>query len=161
MTRTLMALVLFLVALPLQADRTFDDFYKATASWQGLDWRLVKAIAIVESNERPNAVHTASQSIGLMQVLCRDDGRGGCANRLNNIIGWPVANRGVLLNPNYNIIIGTQILAWNIRTYGQRKGIAAYNQWSARKTPRGVPFPNQQYVDKVLRTYHQLKTLSN
>lgn len=156
MTRALIVM-LFLLAAPLQADESLDAMYRAHAHAQGLDRRLVKAIAIVESNERADAVHVESQSIGLVQVLCRDDGNGGCANRLVNVAGWPPSSRDVLFDPNYNLLIGTQILAWNIRTYGQRKGIAAYNQWSARKTPRGEPFPNQYYVDKVLRTYRQLQ----
>ncbi len=161
MTRPLLAVIVLLFAAPLQADATLDAMYRAHAQAQGLDWRLVKAIAIVESNERADAIHAESQSIGIAQVLCRDNGKGGCANRLVDVAGWPPASRDVLFDPNYNLLIGTQILAWNIRTYGQRKGIAAYNQWSARKTPRGEPFPNQYYVDKVLRTYHQLKTRNN
>lgn len=161
MTRTLLAVFFLLLAAPLQADESLDAMYRAHAEAQGLDWKLVKAIAIVESNERADAIHAASQSIGLVQVLCLDDAKGGCANRLVDVAGWPPSSRAVLFEPNYNLLIGTQILSWNIRTYGQRKGIAAYNQWSARKTPRGEPFPNQYYVDKVLRTYRQLKARSN
>lgn len=161
MTRALaMFTLLALTCAPLQADETLDATYRAHAEAQGLDWRLVKAIAIVESNERLDAVHVASQSHGLVQILCVDDDQGGCSNRLIDVVGWPPPSRDTLFDPGYNLLIGTQILAWNLRTYGLHKGIAVYNQWSARNTPRGQAFPNQVYVDKVLLAYQQLRRVT-
>lgn len=154
--RFIAAAIALSFAAPAHTGDEHDGLYRAHAQAHGLDWRLIKAIALVESNEDAGAVHAASQSVGLMQVLCRDDGYGGCANRLNDVVGWPPANRTLLFSASYSVLIGTQILAWNIRTYGLRRGIAAYNQWSARHAPSGKPFPNQDYVDKVLRTHRAL-----
>lgn len=154
--RLIAAAIAISFAAPIHAGDEFDDLYRNHAQAHGLDWKLIKAIAITESNERADAVHAQSQSVGLMQILCREDGSGGCANRLNDVAGWPPANRTLLFNASYSVLIGTQILAWNIRAYGLHKGIAAYNQWSARHTKSGKPFPNQDYVEKVLRAHRAL-----
>lgn len=133
---------------------TLDDIYKDKAEQFNLDWRLIKAIAIVESNERPNAVNPSDPSMGLMQILCIPDGKGGCKNKFN-IIAWPPKSKDELFDPDYNVFIGAQILKWNIDTYGLRQGVAVYNNWSARN--ESEPFSNQSYVDKVFREYNALK----
>jgi len=128
---------------------SLDDLYKKYGQRQGLDWKLLKAIAQVESNENPQAKNQADPSFGLMQLLCQDDGMGSCRNKLN-VLDWPPDNKEKLFDPDYSLHIGAQILAWNITQYGQNKGIAVYNAWSAHSAPRDGPFPNQVYVDKVL-----------
>lgn len=65
----------------------------------------------------------------------------------------PPARREQLFGPDYNVAIGAQVLAWNVRTFGLERGIAVYNMWDARLTPRGQPLPNQFYVDKVLARF--------
>lgn len=134
---------------------TMDDIYRRHAQSVGVDWRLLKAIARVESSENPNAVNPSDPSVGLMQILCVPDGKGGCANKFN-IAGWPPKNREELFNPDFNVLLGAQILAWNIQTFGTSKGIAVYNSWSARNDPRNGPFRNQSYVDKVMAEYRAL-----
>lgn len=129
----------------------FDELYQRHGADAGVDWRLVKAIAQHESGENADAVNTSdNESLGLMQVLCRPDGRGGCANRLN-VAGWADATREKLLDPDYNVYIGVQILASNINVYGVPKGIAVYNAWDQHTAPAAGPFKNQGYVDDVLR----------
>ena len=64
--------------------------------------------------------------------------------------------RARLYDPDYNISLAAQILGWNLRTYGLSRGVAVYNQWSARLTPAGQSFPNQFYVDRVLRRYREI-----
>lgn len=128
---------------------TLDDIYKKHGAAFGVDWRLLKAHAQVESGENAGAVNKAdNESLGLMQVLCRPDGKGGCANRLN-VEGWRETTRARLLDADWNVYIGAQILAWNIRTFGLPKGIAVYNAWDQRNAPSAGPFKNQAYVDKV------------
>lgn len=134
---------------------TLDDLYRKHASKKGLDWKLVKAVAIVESNENPNAKNPADPSLGLMQVLCVPDGRGGCANNLN-VRDWPPESAKRLYDPDYNLHIACQILRWNIDTYGLWKGVAVYNSWSARHDPANGPFRNQEYVNKVRREYNSI-----
>lgn len=126
------------------------DLYQRHAAALGIDWRIVRAIAQVESGENPSAVNAAdNESIGLMQVLCRPDGQGGCANRLN-VDGWDQATRARLFDPEFNVWIGAQILAWNIGQFGVLKGIATYNAWDQRTAPAAGPFKNQAYVNKVI-----------
>lgn len=145
--------LLILIAItPAQASE-LDALYKKHGAAQGVDWRLIKAIAMIESRENPRAVNRKDPSVGAMQILCRPRGD-TCANKLD-LPGWP-PKRARLLDPDFNISIGAQILAKNIRAYGRDKGIAVYNSWPARHTPRGKRFPNQQYVDKVLRAYRAL-----
>lgn len=53
----------------------------------------------------------------------------------------------------FNIRIGAQILAWNIRKYGMPKAVAVYNRWAERLSPVAGPFENQSYVAAVLGNY--------
>jgi soluble lytic murein transglycosylase-like protein len=130
---------------------SLEEIYQRYADQFGVDWRLVKAIAQHESGENPDAVNTRdNESIGLMQILCRPDGAGGCTNRLN-VEGWPDATREGLFDADFNVYIGAQILASNIASYGVPKGIAVYNAWDQHTAPAGGPFKNQSYVDDVLR----------
>lgn len=129
---------------------TLDDIYKKHGARFGVDWRLLKAHAQVESSESAGAVNKAdNESIGLMQVLCQPDGKGGCKNKLN-VEGWSQTTREKLLDPDWNVYIAAQILEWNLRTFGFPKGIAVYNAWDQRNAPTKGPFKNQAYVDKVL-----------
>ncbi len=132
-----------------------DALFQKHGAAHGVDWRLLKAVALVESHLNPRAENPDGLSAGIMQIYCRPARSGGCANRFD-MAAWPPATREHLYDPDYNIGLGAEILDWNIRRYGLHRGIAAYNQWSARLTPHGQPFPNQYYVDKVLREYRAL-----
>jgi soluble lytic murein transglycosylase-like protein len=130
-----------------------DDLFRKWGTQYGVGWQLLKAVARKESRLNPRAVNNAdNESIGLMQVLCRPDGRGGCANNFR-VEGWREATRERLFEPEFNIRIGAQILAWNVRKYGMPKAIAVYNRWTERASPRAGPFVNQAYVDTVLANY--------
>src|SRR5581483_131071 len=133
-----------------QTFSSLDDLYRKYGAQFGVDWRLVKAIAQHESGENPDAVNSAdNESIGLMQVLCRPDGQGGCKTKLN-VDGWSATTREKLLDPDWNVFIGAQILATNIEAYGVAKGIAVYNDWKMHNAPAAGPFANQAYVNDVL-----------
>lgn len=136
----------------------FDALFQKHGAIHGVDWRLLKATCEVESHLNPRAEHPGGLSAGLCQIYCRDDGAGSCRNRFD-IAGWPPASREQLYEPDYNVSLAAQILGWNIRTYGLHRGVAVYNQWSARRTPKGKPFPNQFYVDRVLRRYRELQEI--
>ncbi|HMH18339.1 MAG TPA: lytic transglycosylase domain-containing protein [Burkholderiales bacterium] len=143
---------------------SIDDLFRKWGAVYRVEWHLLKAIARKESRLNPNAVnHADDESIGLMQVLCRPDGRGGCGNSLK-VDGWNEATRGKLFDPDFNIRIGAQILAWNIRMYGMPRAIAVYNRWAERSSPAAGPFENQAYVAAVLGNYRYkvsaLSTLS-
>lgn len=130
----------------------FDAIYQKHAAERGLDWRLVKAICQHESAENPDAVNAAdNESIGLGQVYCRPDGRGGCANKLN-VDNWPPpGGRASLFDPDVNVFYVAAILADNVARYGVAKGVAVYNAWDQHTAPAAGPFKNQAYVDDVLR----------
>lgn len=135
---------------------TYNDIYKKYASRFSLDWRLIKAIAVVESSENPNATNPADPSTGLMQILCSADGPNSqCKNRFN-IAGWDMATPNKLFDPDFNVWMGSQILSWNVKTYGLARGVATYNRWDSRNDPEFGPFGNQGYVDKVEREYRKL-----
>lgn len=130
-----------------------DDLFKEAGEKYDVDPVLIKAVASVESSLDPRAYNPADPSYGLMQVLCKPDGNGGCSN-VFNIDSWPPESAEELYDPSINIGYGAQILAHNIKTYGFRKGIAVYNSWSARHDPDNGPFVNQDYVDKVLAKFY-------
>lgn len=176
MNRLAMFVLLLLAAPAASAGDDYDALFQKHGAAHGVDWRLLKALGTVESHLNPRAENPDGLSAGIMQIHCDPHERGSvakgqepvvtasahgsaCTNRFN-IEAWPPVNREQLYDPDYNIAIGTQIIAWNIRHLGLKRGIAAYNQWSARKTRRGEPFPNQYYVDKVLLVYRQLKATS-
>ncbi len=132
---------------------SMNHLFRKWGAKYGVEWKMLKAIARKESRLNPNAVNNAdNESIGLMQVLCRPNGRGGCANSLK-VDGWSEVTRRKLFDPDFNIKIGAQILAWNIRKYGMPKGIAVYNRWAERSSPVAGPFENQSYVASVLVNY--------
>jgi soluble lytic murein transglycosylase-like protein len=132
---------------------TADELFRKWGAVYGVEWQLLKSIAVTESRLDANAVNAAdNESIGLMQILCRPDGQGGCSNRLN-VDGWSEATREKLFDADFNIRIGAQILAWNIRTYGMPRAIGVYNRWAERTAPVAGPFENQAYVDAVLAHY--------
>lgn len=152
----LLAAVIVLAALSCSARAAdYDALFRAHGEAQGVDWRLLKAIAQVESSLDPAAEHPLGLSSGLMQVMCAPAHAQRCRNRFD-IDGWPVT-RAQLHDPDINVHLASQILAWNLRTYGLLQGIAVYNSRSARGAPRSGPFPNQPYVDKVLRRYRALE----
>lgn len=137
---------------------SFDNLYKKHGERQGLDWRLLKAIATVESGEESEAVNPSDPSYGLMQILCRADcPTCPCTNRLN-VLGWEQATPERLKDPDFNVMIASQILKWNIDTFGDIKGISVYNNWSARFDEPEGPFRNQDYVEKVLAAFRGFKT---
>lgn len=129
--------------------RKYGDQYK-------VPWQLLSGIAFVESSYRPEAVNYAdNESIGLMQILCRPDGRGGCVNKFN-ISGWEGIKKSDLFFTEKNIDLAAQILAWNISNYGVRKGIAVYNAFDQRTAPAKGPFKNQTYVNRVMNRAKEL-----
>jgi len=133
---------------------TFNGVYEKEGAIWNVNPRLLKAIAIIESGENPQAVNPSDPSFGLMQILCTPDGKGGCSNRFN-IQGWPPETSERLFEPMFNVKLAAQILAWNLDQFGYPRGVAVYNAWSARHDSDGN-FRNQEYVDSVRRQFTNL-----
>jgi soluble lytic murein transglycosylase-like protein len=145
-------------SLPVYGASPFDALYTATGARYGVDAKLLRAIAIVESGENPSAFNDADVpgyggSTGLMQVMCDANGPDSrCRNNLPAVKGWPPLAKE-LYDPETNLDFAAQILAWNIRQYGTLRGIAVYNRWDSRNDPPEGPFGNQNYVDRVMQAY--------
>lgn len=123
-----------------QISETIDDVFKKWASKRGLDWKLLKAIGLVESDLNPNAVGDDGASIGLMQV--------------GRVVGGSYGfSKFDLYNPDHNVEAGSGFLAEMISKYGLEGGIQAYNlgetKWRA-----GLRSPT--YLSKVLSQYNNL-----
>lgn len=130
----------------------YDAIYQKYGKKYNVDWKLIKAIALTESSERPGAINPNDPSYGLMQVLC--SGGEVCTNKFPAIPNWNGMTRTKLLNPEINVDIAAQILRSNINAYGTRKAVAVYNKWGARN--ESEPFSNQSYVNKVFNYYKAL-----
>ncbi len=137
-------------------DLELDPLFHKHGAATGVDWRLLKAVGLVESNLDPAAVNNnepgGARSIGVMQLLCPSK---------KYLPGWngsrePDGGCAVLFDPDVNIGYGAAILKWNLENYGFPRGVAIYNNWSARHEPSGGPFPNQSYVDRVLGHFRRL-----
>lgn len=151
-------------ASEVNQNQSLDALFRKHGATYGIDPDLLKAIAMVESSLIANAVRwnpPHDVSVGAMQILCTPpadyDGSDDyvCANRFN-IDPWPVRFSD-LSNPDLNIKLAAQILRWNIRTFGYPRGVAVYNAWESRHAGVSGPFPNQSYVDKVLRNLNRIK----
>ena len=136
----------------------YDAVFQREGERVGLDWRLLRAVATVESSLNSSAINSADPSYGLMQILCTHRGDGVCSNQFPAVRQWPGMTVERLLEPQTNIAIGAEILAWNYRAYGTiEKAVAVYNAWDQRHAaPRG-PFKNQRYVGKVMSEFRKLR----
>jgi soluble lytic murein transglycosylase-like protein len=140
-------------------DNSLGALFDKWGGAYGVDPLLLRAIAMTESGLDMLAVNPSDPSYGLMQILCTPGPDGKCSNKFN-IDGWPGITRAQLLDPDTNIRMGAQILAWNLRTYGMPRGIAVYNAWDQRHSPVNGPFKNQRYVDKVLAERERLRRVA-
>lgn len=143
-------------AMPYES--TLDSFYKRHGSYKNVDWRLLKAIAIVESGENHNAISplnsNGTRDYGLMQL--------SFPQNLPAIPDWPPTDVERLTNDiDYNVHIASWLLQWNIEnTSSIPEAVAAYNAGISRVRSRPKqywPTSTQAYVDKVMREYAALK----
>jgi soluble lytic murein transglycosylase-like protein len=121
---------------------TFDSIYQKWSEALGIDWKLVKAVAITESSEDPSAIGDNGNSFGLMQV--------------QNLVGNFYANaKGQeLLDPEKNVEAGSKYLAEMVRKYGTEGGIQAYNLGET-KYLAGLTSPT--YLSKVMKNFNSLQ----
>lgn len=125
----------------------YDDLFKKWASSRGLDWKLLRAFATVESNLKENAVGDEGRSIGLMQVQL--------------IIGKAyagVSNLSELYDPDKNIEAGSGFVADLMRKYSGDLDsvIQAYN---LGETKFNKGYLSLDYLAKVTKEYEALKAV--
>lgn len=114
------------------------------AHYYGLDPNLVAAVMLQESGGNPEA-YSKSGAVGLMQVMPRD----GLAEGYMCINGPCFSSRPSteeLLNPEFNIEFGTELLSGLISRYGDiREGLRAYGPMNS----------GYAYADIVLAIYNR------
>lgn len=126
----------------IQTSTDFDKIMEISGQKYGVDKKLIKAVANVESNFNPNAVSDAG-AVGIMQLMPDTAKALGVSNSYN---------------PQENIDGGTKYLKELLNTFNGdvTKAVAAYNAGpQAVKAYNGIP-PYQEtenYVQKVLDIY--------
>ena len=93
---------------------TIDEIFQIAGVRYGVDWKLIKAVATVESKLYPDAIGDRKKSIGLMQV------------HVALAYQYKITRR-MLMNPYINIHMGAYQLSYLIKRYGLRKGLQMYN----------------------------------
>lgn len=119
----------------------YDEIYQKWAAIREIDWKLIKAISMVESSENPNAIGDDGRSIGLMQVSLVVGGSYGMNNE-------------DLLNPDLNIQVGSGFLKEMIDKYGFDGGVQAYNLGET-KFRKGITSP--VYLEKVMNEFFKFR----
>lgn len=127
---------------------TFNNVYKKWGDIRNIDWRVLKAIAQMESSEQLDPGEpgpTAGTSYGLMQVNPEQNPR----------LDWPNDLSKLLRDADLNVKFGSKIfLEWLTRARTRKQAISGYNQGNrALQEPPQGPFSNQAYVDGVMEKY--------
>lgn len=122
----------------------WDDLLMAQAGGDSSIYALFKGIISQESAWNPAAENPADPSAGLMQILIGPRGP------------YPAMTREQILDPQTNIILGTNFLKSLLSRYSQSDAVASYNAGMPRKNSSGQ-YTNsrgdtmvQSYVDAVL-----------
>ena len=91
---------------------SFDDIYKKYSAYFGIDWKLIKAVVLQESNENSEAVGDNGRAIGLMQLWSYH---------------WENHTRDEMFDPEVNIEMGTKFLSYLVKKYGVNVGVQMFN----------------------------------
>lgn len=137
-----------------------SEIYEMSIKYDNLDVDLLCATITHESAQtwRPDITSPAG-AMGLMQVMPAT----GMFVAHYEGITWTSPHE-VLLDPIYNVRIGTRYLSTMISLYGLEGGLAAYNGgerqaalWVAGGSERETLHPEtRQYVPAVLKIYRKL-----
>ncbi len=127
-------------AVSMQSKQQTIEVLKQVAREQGVDYRLIYSVIKAESNFEPYAVsHKGAQ--GLMQIMPMTQKELG--------ITQPFSRK-------QNIRGGVFYLIKQIKRFGVRKGLWAYNAGPGRVKRGSIPSSTKQYANKILRYYWQL-----
>lgn len=140
-----------------------NEIYTASQKYANLNVELICATITKESGPswKTDLISSAG-AMGLMQIMPVT----GMFMASYEGITWTSAE-DVLLNPVYNIRIGTRYLSALIDMYGVEGGLAAYNggetrarMWLAEGKRDGILYAETQaYVPAVIELYEAYKTL--
>jgi len=126
---TLAALIAASLALsPIAAAGSIDSCFDSAGNFYGIEPRLLRAIAQVESSFRQDATHPnpdGSEDIGIMQIN---------SWWLGTLSQYRIDRRTLILDACTNINVGAWILKQAIRDNGYNwRAVGAYNAKSADK----------------------------
>ncbi|WP_080421331.1 lytic transglycosylase domain-containing protein [Burkholderia ubonensis] len=132
------------VLLPLQAGATC---FEAAGEHYGIDHRLLKAIAIVESRMNPKAVGknaNGTVDVGLMQIN---------SSHFPRLQRKGITPEKLQRDPCTSVLAGAEILADFIGRHGYTwRAVGAYNAGSGR----GREQARKTYAGKVARKYREI-----
>lgn len=129
----------------------YDKYFKEAGNKYNVDWKLLKAICVIESDFDIYSKSSAG-CIGLMQV-------------------HPVHWQGCSYEPKQNILKGAQIYDWGRKTIENVSPITKSNKEALRKYAllvynHGISFyhkkhwPNYAYYTRTMKIYNYITTIS-
>jgi soluble lytic murein transglycosylase len=141
-----------------------NEIYNMSLKYTNLDVDLLSATITHETANTwdPNVISKAG-AMGLMQIMPAT----GMFIAQYEGINW-TSKEDVLLNPIYNIRIGSRYLSSLIEMYGVDGGLAAYNGgekraalWLANGRAEGILWSEtSQYIPSVLGLYEEYRGLT-
>ena len=119
----------------------FDAMFEfASGTCPGLDWRMIKAVAISESSLNPAAIGPGGYAVGIMQI--------------NTKVHTLYSRGDLITNVPLNIEVGTSILCNDLTLYGNiSDAIAHYKGWNGYNDPNPLA---RAEVNRVLAIYQSL-----
>ncbi len=127
------------------ATSIYDRCFYQAGLYYNIDYRILKAIAKVESGYNPYAINrnkNGSYDIGIMQIN---------SSWFNTLKVYGMSDPSMLYNPCYNIFVGAWILRQCINRYSNSwKAIDCYNKG-------GRATDNSLYVWNVYRSLLKVK----
>src|SRR5258707_6019516 len=127
----------------MNARERYDSLFQFYADAHGLDWKLLKAQGMAESDLTPDA-HSPAGAQGLCQFMPATFAQVSANLHLKNASVW---------NPEHSIACQAAMMAYLIRRFKvTEQALAAYN-WGEGHVERGDsprPQETQDYIKKIL-----------
>ena len=136
--------------IPTQVRATLDEQIRYAAQKYGVDWKLVKAVAMTESSLDPNSKNPNDPSWGLMGITPAVAEDFGIVKDYHNPTDAEIA---MIREPQTNLNIGAWLLAKLLKRFPWDAAIQAYNEGPANyDAGRRVP----EYLAKVKQHYSEI-----
>lgn len=130
------------IALKPSHEINLDSLFQKWGNIYRLDWKLIKAVATVESELSPSAIGDDGVSFGLMQI------------KIATAKGYGMTDAENLLDPDTNVKYGAKFLAEMIVKYGLDNGVQIYALGEPKFLKKGKRAPD--YLNRVISAYDSL-----
>lgn len=144
----MLAATLVLALSPIAAAGTVDSCFDSAGSFYGIEPRLLRAIAQVESSYNQAATHAnpdGTEDIGIMQIN---------SWWLTALAPFRIDRRTLVVDPCTNINVGAWILKQAIQDKGYNwRAVGAYNAKSPEKAAAYAQAVWQVYTGATARTW--------